>query len=167
MEYPKVSVMVRRNIAYGDLLSSVALSCLATYILLEGRKWAIYGSEGPGPGFFPIMYGSVMLVLSLYLLQRSVRVGAPPRPADKAPTDPKGVVSALLTWGALALCIPLMLVLGFTAGFGLFAFVIIKFVFQQSLKTSLIAAAGIAVSLHIVFPVLLQAPLPVGMLWGF
>jgi putative tricarboxylic transport membrane protein len=159
--------MVRRNIAYGDLLSSAALIGLATYIMLEGRKWAIYGSEGPGPGFFPIMYGTAMLALSLYLLQRSIRVGAAPRPEGKEPTDIKGVISALLTWVALAICIPMMLVLGFTVGFGLFAFVIIKVIFQRTYKTSLIAAASIAVTLHLIFPVLLQAPLPVGMLWGF
>ena len=156
--------MLKRDIAYGDLFASLGLIALSAYILREGSGWVVYGSEGPGPGFFPIMYGIVMLGLSLFLFQRSVRKGTS---KSKGPLDYQGIARALATWAALAVCVPLMVVVGFVVGFGIVAFFLIRFVFERSYRTSAIVAICIAVALHLVFPVMLDAPLPVGMLWGF
>jgi putative tricarboxylic transport membrane protein len=156
--------MLSRNIAYGDLFASLGLIALSAYILKEGSGWVVYGSEGPGPGFFPIMYGVIMLGLSLYLFQRSVRKGTG---KSKGPLDYQGIARALATWAALAVCVPLMVVVGFVVGFGFVALFLIRFVFERSWRTSIITAICIAVALHLVFPVMLDAPLPVGMLWGF
>jgi putative tricarboxylic transport membrane protein len=157
--------MVKRDIAYGDLFASLGLIALSAYILKEGSGWVVYGSEGPGPGFFPIMYGIVMLGLSLYLFQRSVRKGGNGK--AKEGLDHQGIARALATWAALAVCVPLMVVVGFVVGFGIVAFFLIRFVFERSYRTSIITAVCIAIALHLVFPVMLDAPLPVGMLWGF
>jgi putative tricarboxylic transport membrane protein len=156
--------MLSRNIAYGDLFASLGLIALSAYILKEGSGWVVYGSEGPGPGFFPIMYGVIMLGLSLYLFQRSVRKGTG---KSKGPLDHQGIARALATWAALAVCVPLMVVVGFVVGFGFVALFLIRFVFERSWRTSIITAVCIAIALHLVFPVMLDAPLPVGMLWGF
>lgn len=156
--------MLSRNIAYGDLFASLGLIALSAYILKEGSGWVVYGSEGPGPGFFPIMYGVIMLGLSLYLFQRSVRKGTG---KSKGPLDYQGIARALATWAALAVCVPLMVVVGFVVGFGFVALFLIRFVFERSWRTSIITAVCIAIALHLVFPVMLDAPLPVGMLWGF
>jgi len=156
--------MMKRNIAAGDLFASLGLVILSAYILREGSRWVVYGSEGPGPGFFPIMYGVLMLAISLYLFQRSVR-GRPSK--APSPADRQGTTRALVTWAALAASVPLMVVLGFVVGFGLFVFVLVKVIFQRSYRTSLIAAVSIPAALHLVFRVLLNSPLPPGMLWGF
>lgn len=156
--------MLSRNIAYGDLFASLGLIALSAYILKEGSGWVVYGSEGPGPGFFPIMYGVIMLGLSLYLFQRSVRKGTG---KSKGPLDYQGIARALATWAALAVCVPLMVVVGFVVGFGFVALFLIRFVFERSWRTSIVTAVCIAIALHLVFPVMLDAPLPVGMLWGF
>jgi putative tricarboxylic transport membrane protein len=146
------------------LFASLGLIALSAYILKEGSGWVVYGSEGPGPGFFPIMYGVIMLGLSLYLFQRSVRKGTG---KSKGPLDYQGIARALATWAALAVCVPLMVVVGFVVGFGFVALFLIRFVFERSWRTSIVTAVCIAIALHLVFPVMLDAPLPVGMLWGF
>ncbi|QJP15861.1 tripartite tricarboxylate transporter TctB family protein [Starkeya sp. ORNL1] len=146
------------------MFASLGLIALSAYILKEGSGWVVYGSEGPGPGFFPIMYGVIMLGLSLYLFQRSVRKGTG---KSKGPLDYQGIARALATWAALAVCVPLMVVVGFVVGFGFVALFLIRFVFERSWRTSIITAVCIAIALHLVFPVMLDAPLPVGMLWGF
>lgn len=157
--------MLKRDIAYGDLFASLGLIALSAYILKESTGWVVYGSEGPGPGFFPIMYGLLMLGLSLYLFQRSLRKGE--RASGKEPGEREGVVRALATWVGLAICVPLMIVLGFVIGFGIFAFFVIRFVFGRSYRASLVTAVCIVIALHLVFPVMLDAPLPTGMFWGF
>jgi putative tricarboxylic transport membrane protein len=153
-----------RDIAKGDFFASLGLIVLSAYILKEGSRWVVYGSEGPGPGFFPIMYGVTMLAISLYLLQRSVRRRCT---AHGDPADRQGTARALVTWAALAASVPLMLVLGFVVGFGLIVLFLVKVIFERSYKTSIIVAVSIAVALHLVFPVLLRSPLPAGKLWGF
>jgi len=156
--------VTKKNILYGDLCSSILLIALGIVILRESSTWVIFGTEGPGPGFFPLMYGAILVVLSLYLLLRSFK-GSPED--DREPLDRQGITKALTTWAALAVSVPLMVVLGFMLGFGLVAFFMIRFVFERSYRTSAIVALSIAVVLHLLFPVLLEAPLPPGMLWGF
>ena len=49
----------------GDVISGGLLAALGSYIVLEARAWTYSGPEGPGPGFFPIWYGILMIGLSL------------------------------------------------------------------------------------------------------
>lgn len=153
-----------RDIAKGDFFASLGLIILSAYILKEGSRWVVYGSEGPGPGFFPIMYGLTMLAISLYLLWRSLRRHSK---ALVGRADRQGTARAMVTWVALAASVPLMVFLGFVVGFGLIVFFLVKVIFERSYQTSIIVAVSIAIALHLVFPVMLQSPLPAGMLWGF
>lgn len=149
----------------GDLLSGAALVILAAYIMQASSQWTLFGPEGPGPGFFPFGYGILMLGCSLALVAKAL-FDKRPRP-EVEPADPAGTVAALAAWGALAVSIPAMWLLGFIVGFGLILFFIIRFVFERTLLGSAVTAAAIVVALHIVFPVLLSSPLPVGLYWNF
>ena len=51
----------------GDFWSGLALAALGAWIVREARGWPYMTEEGPGPGFFPVWYGSLMVVLSLPL----------------------------------------------------------------------------------------------------
>lgn len=148
----------------GDLLSGAALAVLAAYIIQASAQWTLFGPEGPGPGFFPLGYGVLMLGCSLALIVIALRRETPP-PIGEA--DPGGTAAAFLTWGALAASIPLMWLLGFVVGFGIVVFVIVRFVFGRSLLGSAVTAASIVLALHLVFPVLLGSALPVGLWWKF
>ncbi|MCS0497188.1 tripartite tricarboxylate transporter TctB family protein [Ancylobacter sp. MQZ15Z-1] len=151
----------------GDLIAGVGLTALGAYIVWESSAWKFFGPEGPGPGFFPIFYGGLIVVVAIYLAFRSLRV-APAEGifADDEEKDPKGVWAALAAWVGLALAIPLMDIFGFMAGFGIFTFLLVRFIFGQSYLRAFIVAAAITVALHILFPVLLEVDLPEGMFWG-
>jgi putative tricarboxylic transport membrane protein len=150
----------------GDLLSGAALAALAAYIIHASSQWTLLGPEGPGPGFFPLGYGMLMLGCSLALIAAALfRRGPDEAPAETV--EPAGTIDALVTWGALAASVPLMWLLGFVVGFGLVIFFIVRFVFRRTLLGSVITAAGVVLALHLVFPVLLGSPLPVALYWGF
>jgi putative tricarboxylic transport membrane protein len=157
--------MPRQKIATADLISGFALSALGLYIVWQSSAWKIFGSEGPGPGFFPLFYGGLMFAVAAWIALRSLR-GAPAAEATEK-KDPKGTWIALLTWAGLALSIPLMIVVGFIPGFAVFTFLLIRMAFGQSYLRSLIAGIAIPTVLYIVFAVLLSSDLPESMFWGF
>lgn len=154
------------RIAKGDLITGLGLTAFGAYIVWQSSHWVIFGPDGPGPGFFPIFYGALMFLVAGYLALRSLRTASANHQAEDE-EDHKGVWGALGAWVCLALSIPLMTVLGFVAGFSIFAFVLIRFIFGQPYLRAAVAAVAIAVALHIIFPVLLAVELPEGMLWGF
>ncbi|HEX4781178.1 MAG TPA: tripartite tricarboxylate transporter TctB family protein, partial [Usitatibacter sp.] len=55
----------------GDFWSGLVLAALGAYIVTAARAWAYMTEDGPGAGFFPMWYGSLMIVLSLVLVARS------------------------------------------------------------------------------------------------
>jgi hypothetical protein len=76
-------------------------------------------------------------------------------------------MAAFLSWVGIIASIPLMWLLGFVVGFGLFVVFMVKVVFGRSWRASVITAVAIVAALHLIFPVLLGAPLPVGRFWSF
>ena len=149
----------------GDLMSGAALAVLAAYIIQASSQWTLFGPEGPGPGFFPLGYGVLMLGCSLALIVMALMRKAASAPEEAA--EPADTTAAMITWGALAASIPLMWLLGFVVGFGLVVFFIVRFVFDRGLVGSLVTAAAVVLTLHLVFAVLLGSPLPVGLWWKF
>ena len=151
-----------------NFLAGLALACLSIYILHTASRWTLFNAEGPGPGFFPMGYGLIMLGCSLVLIYQRVTAPADTRP-KVAPTalDESGFKAALLSWVAIIASVPLMYFFGFVVGFGLAILFMVKVVFGRSWRTSLITSAAIVAGLCLVFPVLLSAPLPGGRLWSF
>lgn len=151
----------------GNVLAGIGLVCLSAYILFTASRWTLFNAEGPGPGFFPVLYGLLMLACALVLIYQrmSAPAGAAARPATEQ--DRSGFTAALMSWIAIIASIPLMYYLGFVVGFGLAMLFMVKVVFGRSWLTSLVTAAAVVIGLHIVFPVLLGAALPVGKFWSF
>ncbi|EWY41848.1 hypothetical protein N825_24470 [Skermanella stibiiresistens SB22] len=149
-----------------EVLFGCALSILGLYILAQSSKWAIYGADGPGPGFFPMIYGVIMVGAALVLTFNSIRAcKAKARPREAAVRG--GSLAALATWIALAASLPLMAWFGFLIGFGLVLFFIIKVVFERPPLNAAITAGIIVAVLQVAFADLLQSPLPIGTLTGF
>jgi putative tricarboxylic transport membrane protein len=151
-----------------NFLAGLGLACLSIYILYAASRWTLFNSEGPGPGFFPVGYGLLMLGFSLALIYQRVTapVDARPKVAQTA-LDESGFRAALLSWVAIIASVPLMWLLGFTVGFGLAVLFMVKVVFGRSWLVSLVTAVAIVGGLYLVFPVLLGASLPVGRFWSF
>lgn len=151
-----------------NLLAGLGLACLSIYILITASRWTLFNAEGPGPGFFPMGYGLIMLGFSLALVYQRLRAPVDMRP-KVAPTvhDKSGLRAAQLSWLAIIASVPLMYFFGFVVGFGLAILFMVKAVFGRTWQTSLITAAAIVAGLYLIFPVLLSAPLPTGKFWSF
>jgi putative tricarboxylic transport membrane protein len=151
-----------------NFLAGLALACLSIYILYAASRWTLFNSEGPGPGFFPMGYGLIMLGCSLVLIYQRVIAPVDTRP-KLAPTalDESGFKAALLSWVAIIASVPLMYFFGFVVGFGLAILFMVKIVFGRSWRTSLITSVAIVAGLYVIFPVLLSAALPTSKFWSF
>ena len=145
----------------GDVVSGGLLAALGLYIVLEARAWTYSGPEGPGPGFFPLWYGVLMVALSLFLIGGRI---AKARVEDAGNADWKGIGRALGTWLAFVVAVALLKPLGFVLSLALLTFFLVIVIFRRSPVTADITAAGIALGFHLTFPVALGVQLPVGLL---
>ena len=147
----------------GDIVSGAVLAGLGVFIILEAHAWDYMGPDGPGPGFFPLWYGVLMVALSVSLvvwrlLKRPV--------AAATPMNWQEVGRALIAWLALATCVALLKVLGFLIAFGLFTFFLVHMMYRRPLMSSLGVAIGVPLGFYVLFPLALNVGLPVGVL-GF
>lgn len=150
-----------------NIMFGCAFSILGIYVVNQASKWTIYGHDGPDAGFFPIIYGLIMLAVALPLTFNSIRARRSAAIKAVAPPEQGGTMAAAATWGALAASVPLIWALGFVVGFGLVLFFIIMVVFERPVLNAAIIAIVIALALHFTFTDLLLSPLPASPVWGF
>ena len=50
-----------------NALAALALLALGVFIVQQSVQWEFLGRNGPGVGFFPLIYGSLIVVLALVL----------------------------------------------------------------------------------------------------
>ena len=145
----------------GDFWSGLVLAGLGTYIVSEARRWTYMGEDGPGAGFFPLWYGSVMVVLSLALVAGAVLR----RPAAATPSAIRwrDLGRALGCWLAFVACIALMKVVGFALAFALLAWFIVAVMARRPQWVALAVAIGGAVGFYALFEMALDVALPKGM----
>jgi putative tricarboxylic transport membrane protein len=153
----------------GDAISAAVLAGLGGYIVVEARQWAYMAEDGPGPGFFPIWYGIVLIVLSLVVVgSRIVQVtrGAAARATAGSESirakNRSEIYHALAVWAVFAVSIALLKVLGFLIAFGLLTVFIVAVIYRRPWKVALAVAFGTSLGFYLVFPLALSVALPVG-----
>ena len=150
--------MYKYNLRNGDVVSGAILAALGTYIVIQASIWPYYGPDGPGPGFFPLWYGFLMIGLSLWLV-----IGTALKPkAEQTKRDWVGTRRALIVWAAFAGCLALMGFLGFSLALALFTAFVVAYVFQRPLTTAILIGAANAAGFYLVFYKALGVPLPTG-----
>lgn len=150
-----------RRIARGDFVSGIALASLGAFVVVRARGWTYMGDDGPGPGFFPTWYGSIMVVLSLVLVARSVLAATGPAQAVKW----RELGRALVCWAAFVAAIALMSFVGFEAACALLIWFVIAFMARRPQRVALPVALGGALLFHVIFVMLLEVSLPRGSLF--
>ena len=145
----------------GDVVSGSVLAALGAYIVIEARNWDYAAPDGPGPGFFPLWYGIVMIVLALALVAQSL-FSASDRGRKPLPWRDFGRV--VVVWAAFAVCVASLKYLGFVLGFGLFVLFLVRVMYGRSWKAALPVAVGAAAGFHLLFAVALGVRLPLGWL---
>ena len=151
--------VLRDSLRNSDVIAGAVLAVLGVYILIESYEWGYFGDDGPGPSFFPAIYGIAMLALALLLVVTSL---GKPRQNFEWPAIGKAAV----VWVAFALSVALMPWLGFLISFALLTFFMVAFIFRESPVTAGMVAVGTAAFFYVVFPFALSVPLPTG-IFGF
>jgi len=144
----------------GDFWSGLALAALGAYIVASARGWTYASDEGPGPGFFPMWYGGVMVVLSLVLV-----LGAVLKPRPRADVAWKDVGRAMAAWAAFAVCVAAMPYLGFVVSFALLTFFIVNVMCGERVRTAVLVAVIGAAGFYAIFDWALDLTLPHGVLF--
>ena len=156
----RVSTPHRAWLRRGDFWSGLVLAALGAYILLQARRWIYLGEEGPGPGFFPIWYGSAMVALSLALVCNTVLRPAPTGAARPQGAKRRELARALTCWLAFVACVALLNVIGFIPAFALLTWFIVAVMFRQPQRIALPLAVGGALGFYAIFEWALELPLP-------
>ena len=139
----------------GDFWSGIALAALGAYIVSEARRWTYVSDEGPGAGFFPLWYGSLMVVLSLVLVAQSVLRAKPP--AEMRWGD---VRRALTAWAAFVACVAVMPWIGFIASFALLTWFVVAVMARRPQRVAIPVAIGFALFFYGLFDWALELSLP-------
>ena len=132
-----------------DFWSGLALAALGGGIVYSAWGWEYLGQDGPGPGFFPLWYGIAMLVLSAILVF-----------TGRTESGWKGSGRAFLTWGAFAVSVAILKLVGFAVSFAALTFFIVFVMYRRPLATAALVAIGLAAGFYAVFPLALGVPLP-------
>ena len=151
---------MHRLLRTGDFWAGLAFAALGAWIVGQARQWVYLGEEGPGAGFFPMWYGIAMLVLSLALVVGAARrQGEAGRPLRE---QWKGTGRALACWGALAVSVALLKLVGFIVSFALLAWFITAILCRKRALLSIGLSVAWAVFFWAVFSWGLDMSLPAG-----
>jgi putative tricarboxylic transport membrane protein len=137
-----------------DFGSGLALGGLGAYIIVVASGWEYLGQDGPGPGFFPLWYGIVMVALSAILMGTSLFS------KDSDTIDWSGARSAFTTWAAFVVMVAALKLVGFVIGFAALTFFIVLVMYRQPLKVAAFTAIGVSAAFYVVFPLALGVQLP-------
>lgn len=146
--------MQPKKLGGADFWSGLAFAALAGYIIVRASGWEYLGSDGPGPGFFPLWYGVAMGALSLCLVLSSALRGEPDT------VDWRGAGRAFAVWLALAASVAALKLVGFLASFAALAFFVVAVMYRRPLKAAAAVALVSAAAFYMVFELALGVPLP-------
>lgn len=146
----------------GDFWSGLVLAALGAYIVSQARGWAYMSDEGPGPGFFPLWYGSAMIALSLLLVAGAVLK----RPAAGGAIAWPEVRRALLCWAGFVAAIALMDFVGFIVAFAALTWFMVTVMARKPQRIALPLAFGGALGFWALFSRALDVALPAGRLFS-
>ena len=154
------------------VLAGLFLLALGFFVVQQSLQWEILGVNGPGVGFFPLAYGSLIVVLALVLTLKSMWAQLQQKRQtleldEPAQTDPPGkVFAALSVWLAFAISIALMKFIGFYLGFGLLIMFMTRVIFSRESRFVLLSGLLVPAGFFVVFGLLLKVQLPVGVWTG-
>lgn len=145
-----------------NLFSGVILLALATAILIEANKLGLGSLKTPESGLFSFMLAIVLAILSLVLLRQAIKEKDERRsPLLAEATNWKKIG---MTLGALLAYAFLLEPIGYlVSSFFLIVFLLLAVEAQKWWLTIVVAFLSSAGS-YLIFDLLLNVPLPVGML---
>jgi putative tricarboxylic transport membrane protein len=146
--------MQPKKLGDADFWSGLAFAALAGYIIVRASGWEYLGTDGPGPGFFPLWSGVAMAALSLGLMLSSALR------SESQAVDWQGAGRAFAVWLALAVAVAALKLVGFLASFAALTFFVVAVMYRRPLKTAAAVALASAAAFYLVFQLALGLNLP-------
>jgi len=148
-----------------DLIGAGLLMALGAAFAAGATGYEILGEGGRiAPGFMPFVTGVLMAVFGAMVGVEALLRTPREREDDGEAAETGTRRTVVLVFGALFVAVLLIPVLGFLLSFGLLVFGLIWYVEREGLLLGLGLGAGAAVLAWLVFGLLLQIPLPGGVL---
>jgi putative tricarboxylic transport membrane protein len=139
-----------------ERITAGILLILGVAVVLDSRKLDYWTAFGPGAGFFPFWLGVALIVASLYLLVKGVE-----GPVLNLTPEMKKLI---LFVGSLLACIVVLPYLGWVISFSAFVGVLLRLISDVSRVAALKVTLSVLVFIQLIFAMLLQIPLPKGLL---
>ncbi|MDD3344140.1 MAG: tripartite tricarboxylate transporter TctB family protein [Sulfurospirillaceae bacterium] len=141
-----------------DRLFGVFLLLLGLFFIWGGASLEVPFSYDPlGPKFFPIAAGGLLSLLSLFVIAKPKKIDFPE-------------FSTLVKTGLIILLLVIYQftfnVLGFLIATAILVFFMSR-IFKGTSKQALGSAIGVSVSVYLIFGILLDVPLPHGVILNF
>lgn len=163
-----------------DAVLGVVVTLIGAGALFMASRMPFYAESAPGPGFFPVLVSSGLVIMGLILTRQAMRPvkpevravgpvtpldreahGKAPKPTRGAPFIPRRPLAVLIGY---LVCVPLLGVLGFVlTAVLLFAYVLF-FVERRRSIGAASATVAIPVVTWLLFVQLLGIELPTGLL---
>jgi hypothetical protein len=145
-----------------DYISGSILLFVAAVLFIQARGLTVWAETGPSEGFFPLVLSILLGVLSaIILLQACSR--------QKGETEPFRIFGVKRTkfflYGGALLAFGLIFFwMGYSLAVAVFLVFILRFVEQQSWKTTVYVTVASIIGSYIIFQVFFTIPLPEGVL---
>ena len=141
---------------------TIGIICFAIGLMtLLGTRGLSITTKGTGfgPGAFPLVVGSGLMVLSIFLVIRSCLAK---NEIDQTKKSLKFLYKPFMILLLTSLYIGLILFLGFLVSTILFIFVMTRFFGERSTKINALFSVSLGLLIEVVFVVGLKLPLPTG-----
>lgn len=153
---PVADVPAPRVRPAGAWATQTALAAIGAYVCIASRALGVWTESGPGPGFFPLVLGVLLVVLSAVWFLQTPRRDAPTSALQRKVWRTGGVtIASLVLLGAV------LDLVGFQIA--IFAFLLFHLRWRGKVRwrTSLVVAVVGSVGTFHLFGDLLLVPLPV------
>ncbi len=148
-----------------NLISSSFWFLIGLGFVAGGLRYGFGAWREPGPGLLPVVFGTLLGVLSLVLLIVSLIAGG--KPQKKTFWEMKGSWKTVLAVSlSLVAYMVLFKQLGFILITFLFLFFLLRFIGKKGWLISISLALVLSLFCHGLFSLLLGTPLPKGRIYG-
>ncbi|HIX00454.1 MAG TPA: tripartite tricarboxylate transporter TctB family protein [Candidatus Nesterenkonia stercoripullorum] len=156
----------------GVLIAYAVLTLLGFGFFLGSLQYEMYSADGQvGPAYLPRYASILLVVLGLLLVMQELRgrsrlAGDSGVEDEAAPLSRRTVIKLLVVFGLITIALLLVPVLGLILSLLLLIPALSIGVERMPVVTSLLVTVGAAVLAYILFIVVLQVPLPMGVFEG-
>lgn len=151
-----------------DLSSNFFLLILGLFLAFQSMRLSVWGKDGPGPGFFPLVIAIILIGLSLSIIfEYFLVIRAKDKEKISTADQREGQVSVFKVSSYLVLMLLYGISVekvGFLISSALFLLLMVRYIEKQSWKITIsVGLASIIIS-YLLFVSFLGVPLPKGLI---